>query len=147
MEHRRLGRLSEGQIECLVMVHEHLTSKEIAAQLGISSHTVDQRIRQSLQILGVGRRAVAAQIVVAGALHGRPRIDDAPTTEVTDIAERKAFPVQLPFATKTRPTNTMSVATRLMWIVAIAMGATLSAGMYLAGLESLSRMLRNSHGG
>jgi hypothetical protein len=35
----------------------------------------------------------------------------------------------------------MSVGLRLVWIVLIAMGATFSAGMYLAGLESLSRML------
>ena len=35
----------------------------------------------------------------------------------------------------------MSVGSRLLWIVIIAMGATFCAGMYLAGLESLSRML------
>jgi hypothetical protein len=37
----------------------------------------------------------------------------------------------------------MSVATRLLWIVLIAVGSAFSAGMYLAGLESLSRMVRN----
>ncbi len=37
----------------------------------------------------------------------------------------------------------MSVGLRLLWIVLIAMGALFSAGMYLAGLESLSRMLSN----
>lgn len=36
----------------------------------------------------------------------------------------------------------MSIGFRLLWIVLIAMGAALSAGMYLAGLESLSRLLR-----
>ena len=35
----------------------------------------------------------------------------------------------------------MSVGLRLLWIVLIAMGAAFSAGMYLAGLESLTRML------
>jgi hypothetical protein len=35
----------------------------------------------------------------------------------------------------------MSVGFRLLWIVLIAIGATFSAGMYLAGLESLSRMI------
>jgi hypothetical protein len=35
----------------------------------------------------------------------------------------------------------MSVGLRLLWIVLIAMGATFSAGMYLAGPESLSRMI------
>ena len=50
-------------------------------------------------------------------------------------------PLQLPFATRSHPSNEMSVGLRLLWIVLIAMGATFSAGMYLAGLESLSRMI------
>ena len=37
----------------------------------------------------------------------------------------------------------MSVGFRLLWIVLIAVGAAFSAGMYLAGLESLGRMLGN----
>jgi hypothetical protein len=36
----------------------------------------------------------------------------------------------------------MRVGQRLFWIAAIAIGSAVSAGMYLAGLESLSRMLR-----
>jgi hypothetical protein len=37
----------------------------------------------------------------------------------------------------------MSIGQRLMWIALIAIGASFSAGMYLAGLESLSRMMGN----
>ncbi len=47
----------------------------------------------------------------------------------------------LPIATRSQPANEMSVAVRLLWIVLIAVGAAFSAGMYLAGLESLSRLL------
>jgi hypothetical protein len=36
----------------------------------------------------------------------------------------------------------MSVGQRLFWIAMIAIGAAFSAGMYLAGLESLARMLK-----
>jgi hypothetical protein len=36
----------------------------------------------------------------------------------------------------------MSVGQRLLWVFMIAIGATFSAGMYLAGLESLSRLIR-----
>jgi DNA-binding CsgD family transcriptional regulator len=60
---QRVARLSPGQLDCLRLVDQHLSSKEIAAQLEISPHTVDQRIRQSLLILGVERRAQAARIV------------------------------------------------------------------------------------
>ena len=60
---QRVARLSPGQLDCLRLVHEHLSSKEIAAQLHISPHTVDQRIRGALQILGVERRTQAARLV------------------------------------------------------------------------------------
>ena len=57
----RVARLTPAQLDCLRLVDQHLNSKEIAAELGISSHTVDQRIRQALHILGVERRAQAAR--------------------------------------------------------------------------------------
>jgi len=59
----RVARLTPGQLDCLRLVDQHLNSKEIAVELHISPHTVDQRIRQALQILGVERRAQAARIV------------------------------------------------------------------------------------
>src|SRR5437868_7937677 len=60
---QRVARLSTGQLDCLRLVDQHLSSKEIAAELHISPHTVDQRIRQALATLGVERRAQAARIV------------------------------------------------------------------------------------
>ena len=60
---QRAARLTPGQLDCLRLVDQHLSSKEIAAELNISPHTVDQRIRQALQILGVERRTQAARIV------------------------------------------------------------------------------------
>ncbi|MCA1838510.1 MAG: hypothetical protein LC674_07155, partial [Actinobacteria bacterium] len=51
--------------------------------------------------------------------------------------------LQLPFATRSNPRNEMSVGQRLFWIVAISIGAAFSAGMYLAGLESLARLLKS----
>src|SRR5436309_14134176 len=59
----RVRRLTAGQLDCLLLVDRLLSSKEIAAELKISPHTVDQRIRQALQLLGVERRAQAARIV------------------------------------------------------------------------------------
>ena len=59
----RVARLSAGQLDCLKLVNEHLSSKEIANELAISPHTVDQRIRGALHILGVERRSQAARIV------------------------------------------------------------------------------------
>ncbi len=187
----RVARLSKGQRECLMLVDQHLSSKEIALKLGISSHTVDQRVRQSLQILGVERRGEAARMVAAamsgapgievGAGHGPqaqhsrpyqrlidqpPYIDPAPPRRHQDGAvgfqirhadragesslvgiETEQRPANrwaslpLPFATRSQPANEMSVVARLLWIVLIAIGTAFSAGMYLAGLESLTRMM------
>jgi DNA-binding CsgD family transcriptional regulator len=169
----RVARLTSGQLDCLRLVDQHLSSKEIAAQLGISPHTVDQRIRQSLQILGVERRSQAARVVAQHSepyqrlIHQSPYIEaDQPTGHpeaavsnqirhagragevggpgfITEQRPASFWPsLQPPFATRSNPRNEMSVGQRLFWIVAISIGAAFSAGMYLAGLESLARLLK-----
>ena len=169
----RVARLSPGQLDCLRLVDRHLSSKEIAAELSISPHTVDQRIRQALAILGVERRTQAARIVAQHSgpyqrlIHQSPHIHGGPQSGHPEAAvsqqsrhadrageaggagflteQRPASfrsSLQLPFATRSNPRNEMSVGQRLFWIVAIAIGAAFSAGMYLAGLESLARMLK-----
>jgi len=159
-----------------LLVDRHHSSKEIAVRLGISPHTVDQRIRGALEKLGVERRGEAARLVAAAIspddaayqrlIHQSPYIDRPPHHGHEDGTVRTQIrhadrageasppgnlteqspaglgsPLQLPFATRSHPSNEMSVGLRLVWIVLIAMGATFSAGMYLAGLESLSRMI------
>jgi DNA-binding CsgD family transcriptional regulator len=168
--------LNPGQRQCLELVNQHLSSKEIALRLGISPHTVDQRVRQALQILGVEKRGEAARLVAAAGacdedayqrlIHQPPYIDPAAApghqqeavshqirhadraggsgpvgieTEQRPADRWASLP--LPIATRSRPTNEMSIGLRLLWIVTIAIGAAFSAGMYLAGLESLTRMI------
>ena len=169
---KRVERLTAGQLDCLRLVDQHLSSKEIAAELGISPHTVDQRIRQALQILGVERRAQAARVVAQHSgpyqrlIHQSPYIPaneqsghpEAAVSHQIRHADRAGkaggasflteqrpasfWPsLQLPFATRSNPRNEMSVGQRLLWIVLISTGAAFSAGMYLAGLESLARLL------
>jgi DNA-binding CsgD family transcriptional regulator len=169
----RVARLSPGQLDCLQLVDQHLSSKEIAAELGISPHTVDQRIRQALGILGVERRTQAARLVAQYSgpyqrlIHQSPYIEDGAPDGQTEAAvshqirhadragearnagflteQRPAsfWPsLQPPFATRSNPRNEMSVGQRLFWVATIAIGAAFSAGMYLAGLESLARLLK-----
>ncbi|HEU5481740.1 MAG TPA: helix-turn-helix transcriptional regulator [Sphingomicrobium sp.] len=169
----RAAKLTQGQLECLRLVDQHLSSKEIAVELGISPHTVDQRIRQALQILGVSRRQQAARIVSQCCEPYQRLIHQSPYIEArTDSGEQEGAvsiqirhadrageargsaglhseqkrelswsSLQLPFETRSHPRNEMSVGLRLLWIAVIAIGAAFSAGMYLAGLESLARML------
>jgi len=171
----RVGKLTPGQLECLRLVDAHMSSKEIAAELGISPHTVDQRIRQALQILQVDRRSQAARVVAQSSDQYQRLIHQAPYIETKGSPgepksavshqirhagrageiggnsisiseqERDSFwsSLQLPFATRSHPRNEMSVGLRLLWIVVIGTGAAFSAGMYLAGLESLARLLKS----
>ena len=171
---QRVARLSQGQLDCLLLVDQHLNSKEIAAELGISPHTVDQRVRQSLQILGVERRSQAARVVAQYSgpyqrlIHQPPYIPadslsvqpEAAVSHQIRHADRAGeaggagflteqrpasfWPsLQPPFSTRSNPRNEMSVGQTLFWIAAIAIGAAFSAGMYLAGLESLARLLQS----
>ncbi len=170
----KVARLTPGQLDCLRLVDQLLSSKEIANELQISPHTVDQRIRQALAILGVERRTQAARIVAQYSgpyqrlIHQSPYIEPAsrnghPEAAVshqirhadrageaggagflTEQRPASFWPsLQLPFATRSNPRNEMSVGQRLFWIAAIAIGAAFSAGMYLAGLESLARLLKS----
>ena len=168
----RVARLTSGQLDCLRLVDQHLSSKEIAAELNISPHTVDQRIRGALHILGVERRTQAARIVARHCgpyqrlIHQPPYVEPSrsngqPLGTVSNqirhadraggagsagfITEQRPTSfrpsLQMPFATRSNPRNEMSVGQRLLWIVLIATGSAFSAGMYLAGLESLARLL------
>ena len=169
----RVAKLTEGQLDCLRLVDQHLSSKEIAARLNISPHTVDQRIRQALQTLGVERRSQAARIVCREQpyqrlIHQSPHVEagepnaqsvgavsyqirhadrageaGGPAFKTEQRADFSWSSLPLPFATRSHPRNEMSVGLRLLWIVLIATGAAFSAGMYLAGLESLARLLKS----
>ena len=170
----RVARLSRGQLDCLLLVDQHLSSKEIAAELQISPHTVDQRIRGALHALGVERRTQAARIVARHQepyqrlIHQSPYVETAalegqsvgavshqirhadrageagnPDLNTEQGPESTWSSLPLPFATRSHPRNEMSVGLRLLWIFLIATGAAFSAGMYLAGLESLARLLKN----
>lgn len=57
-----LAGLTAKQREVLDLLIEHKTSKEIARQLGISPHTVDQRIQFAKEKLGAASRSEVAQL-------------------------------------------------------------------------------------
>jgi DNA-binding CsgD family transcriptional regulator len=118
----RIARLTRGQRACLLLVAEHLSSKEIARELGVSPHTVDQRIRVALRTLGVHSRVQACRLL----------LDDIQTQQQTRAV--------LPFSTIRHQHNTMDVRMRLLWIAIISAGAALVTGLGLAALESLAQL-------
>ncbi len=174
---RRVAQLSAGQLAVLRLVNQHLNSKEIGAQLGISPHTVDQRIRQAIRTLGVSRRAEAARLVAEAdgpqtayqrLISQAPYIDEQPGSPETDGAagfqirhagctegagafgleteqgtiSSRSLSFSVPWSTRSNPSNRLNVGQRLLWIGLIAIGSSFSAGMYLAGLESLARLVQ-----
>jgi DNA-binding CsgD family transcriptional regulator len=61
----RVTLLTGAERDCLRLVYQHMTSKDIARQLGVSPHTVDMRLRQAIRKLGVSSRIEAARALVA----------------------------------------------------------------------------------
>lgn len=60
----RVTLLTEAERDCLRLVFQHMTSKDIARHLGVSPHTVDMRLRQAIRKLEVTNRIEAARALV-----------------------------------------------------------------------------------
>lgn len=76
-----ISQLTEGQRDCLRLVYQHMTSKDIARALGVSPHTVDMRLRTAMRTLSVASRIEAARLLVeaeGGAGAYQPLIYQAP---------------------------------------------------------------------
>ncbi len=59
-----LALLTDGQRDCLRLVYNHMTSKDIARILNVSPHTVDMRLRTAMRTLNVTNRIEAARLLV-----------------------------------------------------------------------------------
>ena len=70
-----LSRLSSGERRCLELVAAGMGSKEIGRELGLSPHTIDDRIRSTVRKLNARNRLHAAQIltVARGVLPENPQ--------------------------------------------------------------------------
>jgi DNA-binding CsgD family transcriptional regulator len=78
----KVADLTDRQKQCLRLVGAGFQSKEIAAKLGLSPHTVDQHLREAIRALGVSRRIEAARLLIdieggspapAVAINGQPK--------------------------------------------------------------------------
>lgn len=67
-----LDRLTERERECLRLVDRHMSSKEIARELGLSKHTVDWHLDKARRRLGASDRYDAARRVFDRAHQGAP---------------------------------------------------------------------------
>ena len=173
MDAERLARLTDGQRTCLRLVLMHLSSKDIARELGISPHTVDQRLKAAARILSVDSRVEAARMLalregggtyrplvyqspdIAGPgpevpLHvlvdhgvaeghsGRAMREDQAAFDLAFRHSPTTMTLPLPIR-GTRPDDLRPLQ-RLGWAVAIMFGVALTFGVFVAGVEALSRL-------
>lgn len=118
----RLEALTQRERDCLRLVLDQLSSKEIGRSLGISPTSVDTHVRRAREKLGVDDRYTAAQLLAAWERGGaQPAVD-------------RARPAQLPPSqTWLPPLASLNLVQRLMLVVlgailgAIAFGAVLTA--------------------
>lgn len=169
-----MDRLNDGQRDCLRLVLAHLNSKEIARELGVSPHTVDQRLRTAMRILDAQSRFEAARIFAAldqenayqpliyqlsavepvmkngkqNPSAGRTNSERTGTDienvngggAVMALEQSGTSHRSLPVPRYRGEKNRLATVERLGWILAIAIGAALSFGGLIAGLEALSRL-------
>lgn len=140
----RLARLTDKQRQCLRLVYAHMSSKEIAQQLGLGPATVDQYVKTAIRTLGVSDRRAAARMLaehegssVAAPVGFRLQDEQAPF----DATPPRLEPV-LPLPLEgLRPTQ-VGWTKRLVWIVTIAIGVALAFLILIAAAEALTRLIQ-----
>lgn len=89
-----IDRLSPGHIDVLQLVAQFKSSKVIGRELGISNHTVDQRIKRIQAILGVSTRSEAARIFVAAkSLSGKSNVWGDLVYQSSELSEHPFAPI------------------------------------------------------
>ena len=174
MEEDLLAALTEGQKDCLRLVLSHNSSKEIAQALGVSPHTVDQRIKVAMRTLAAPNRVEAARTLYElerprgyqGLVYqapdiaasrfggaGRPPNDgkraDGDVVREEQVAydpalSRRGGGMRWPFATPAHRRNDLDVWQRLGWIVAIAVATILAFGTLVSSLTALGGLVLNT---
>jgi DNA-binding CsgD family transcriptional regulator len=149
-----IARLSAAQVDTLRHVLAHRSSKEIARIMGVSPHTVDERIRRAIRTLGVSTRVEAARIVAASEtepayqplIYQPPQLGPAaPEREATIVPAKVAasgfLSIGFPFPTRDRPTNTHGLKERILWPILIAFGTIMAFAALYTVLLGLGDML------
>jgi len=126
----RRTQLTPKEQACLRLVAKHLSSKEIAAELGIAKTSVDTYCNRARAKLGVSDRYEAARRLVS---------DQDPA----DRHFRPAAPAAVPVAITTSQDFSANRTRRSPWLgpaALMALAAVLALATLLAGLRALDVM-------
>lgn len=139
--------LTDAQRRYLRLVAEGRTSKQIAQEVGGSHHTVNVQIGAAMRVLGAASRRQAAAMVGAADRTGSYEPSYEPPAIAPSLAGGQAAPRHdhardeqpwpIPIATAARPTNSLSVAQRLAWILVIAAAVALLLGGVVSGVTTM----------
>lgn len=124
----RLAQLTPKERDCLRMVLENRSSKQIARELGISQTSVDTHVRRARAKLGISDRYAAARLLAAwetGSAAEHATAGPAPAAVFT------------PQGLRLPPLAELNLAQRLLLIVAGAIVAALLFGLLLTALAAL----------
>ena len=156
------------QKTCLRLVYEHLQSKEIARQLGLSRYTVESHIKSARARLGATTRLEAARLLIATEGESNPPLQTSsplnaiPSDITPSLTPSSEFHVgtgsedeqaAAPWGSNSRlykslplprfwgEQNDLSSAQRLMWIVTLTILICLSLGAVMTSLQALATIL------
>jgi DNA-binding CsgD family transcriptional regulator len=124
----RLDALTPKERECLRLVAENLSSKQIARQLGISQTSVDTHVRRARQKLDIKDRYAAARLLEA-------REQGAAEVAVPPLAAPVVPGAAVAF--RVPPLASLNIVQRLLLIVAGAIAAALLFGLLLSAMAAL----------
>jgi DNA-binding CsgD family transcriptional regulator len=145
----RFTQLTPRERDCLGLVAQGLSSKEIALRLEISPYTVDEYIRTAVGKLGAGNRREAARLYAV-----RPEAGQVPPQSFGDEAQAVAaapdsVPTMHPVRSGESPSwwlsplrsgrryNDLTVFQRLVWIALGAVAMVILVSQLSQGMQAI----------
>lgn len=169
----QLKRLSPRQIECLALVAQNHSSKEIARLLNLSVNTVNSYISEGVELLGSSNRREAARLIMAlqqGAdtpdligseslrvtaadlMFNKPE-SGMPLSEYSIIEAKHDEKNGFDFPSDAllgfhlfrgdRSHNTLSTLGRLLWIMFVSVGLAVLLSISLTVIDTITRLTNN----
>lgn len=135
--------LTAQERECLRLVAQSLSSKEIARELGISKASVDTYCNRARAKLGVADRRTAGRLVLAADAGLVTITGEPPSASPDPVATPPAEPpvslaVGLTAGHLLPPMSALGLRQRMAVSVLVAALLALAFGMLLAGMEALN---------
>jgi len=150
----RTGDLKGRPLECILLVKQGLSSKEIARKLGLSPRTVDSHIAIALDRLGAPNRAAAVHLLAGD----RELVSDVPTLGPMMLTDPQRANEDYVMAAEDRRVtawhvpsfggalNTAGRDERLRWILWIAALSVMISCIFILSVSGVSHMVANANG-